>query len=148
MGPAETAPDVTEVAGARRVAVGRVVRKLRQVPFEGELSVAESSALALLERRGPATSSDLARMDRISPQSMGATLGALEARRLVARQADPLDGRRAVLSLTDAGRKVLQDRRNLRTEHLAKALAANFSRSEVQQLATAAPLLERLAQSI
>ena len=62
MGSADTVLDVTEVAGALRVAVGRVVRKLRQVPFEGELSVAESSALALLERGGPATSSDLARI--------------------------------------------------------------------------------------
>ncbi len=34
-----------EVAGALRVAVGLVVRKLRQPPNEGELTIAESSAL-------------------------------------------------------------------------------------------------------
>src|SRR5262245_51523250 len=141
-------PEAGSVAAALHVSIGLLRWRLRQVHVEGELSLPERSALARLDRVGPATSSELARIEQISPQSMGAPLGAREARGLVARQSDPLDGRRAVLSLTDAGRKVLQDRRNLRTEHLAKALAANFSRSEVQQLATAAPLLERLAQSI
>jgi hypothetical protein len=40
--------EVTDVAGALRVAVGLVVRKLRQAPYAGELTVAESAAL--LER--------------------------------------------------------------------------------------------------
>ena len=56
---------------------GLLVRKLRQAPPEGELTLAESSALSRLERGGPATSSDLARLDRISPQSMGVTVAAL-----------------------------------------------------------------------
>jgi hypothetical protein len=43
---------------------------------------------------------------------------------------------------------VLQSKRNARTERLAKALAAGFTPSEVRQLEAAAPLLERLAQSI
>ena len=69
--------DVSEVAGALRVAVGLLVRKLRQPLNEGELTIAESSALSRLERNGSATSSDLARLDRISPQSMGVTVAAL-----------------------------------------------------------------------
>ncbi|HEY2552402.1 MAG TPA: MarR family transcriptional regulator [Streptosporangiaceae bacterium] len=141
-------PDAGSVAAALHVSIGLLRWRLRQVHVEGELSLPERSALVRLDRVGPATSAELARIEQISPQSMGATLGALEARGLVARRSDPRDGRRAVLSLTEAGRKVLQDRRNLRTEHLAKALAANFTRLEVRQLMTAAPLLERLAQSI
>jgi DNA-binding MarR family transcriptional regulator len=140
--------DVSEVAGALRVAVGLLVRKLRQPLNEGELTIAESSALSRLERSGSATSSDLARLDRISPQSMGATLAGLEARGLVARHADPRDGRRVVLSITEAGQQVLQDKRNARTEQLAQALAARFTPDELRQLAAVAPLLERLAQSI
>ena len=53
-----------------------------------------------------------------------------------------------MLSVTGAGRQVLRDKRNARTEQLAKALAAGFTPAEVRQLAAAAPLLERLAQSI
>ena len=77
-------PDVTEVAAALRVSIGLLLRRLRQVRPDGELSLPETSALARLDRSGPATSSALAKLEQISPQSMGATLAALEARGLVA----------------------------------------------------------------
>jgi DNA-binding MarR family transcriptional regulator len=79
---------------------------------------------------------------------MGATLAALEARGLVERAVDPEDGRRMILSSTEAGLQVLRDRRNARTEQLARALSSGFSPAELEQLTAAAPLLERLAQSI
>jgi DNA-binding MarR family transcriptional regulator len=140
--------DVTEVAGALRVAVGLVVRKLRQAPYAGELTLAESSALSRLERGGPATSSDLARVDRISPQSMGVTDAALLDRGLIERARDPEDGRRIVLSVTDAGRRTLRDKRGARTEHIAAALRDGFSADELRQLEGATALLERLAEKL
>jgi DNA-binding MarR family transcriptional regulator len=141
-------PDVTDVAGALRASIGLLLRRLRQVQAEGELTLPESAALTRLDRSGPSTASALARLEQISPQSMGATLGALKARGLVERRPDPQDGRRVVLSVTDSGRQVLRDKRNARTERLAKALSAGFTPSELRQLEAAAPLLERLAQSI
>jgi DNA-binding MarR family transcriptional regulator len=141
-------PDVTDVAGALRASIGLLLRRLRQVQADGELTLPESAALTRLDRGGPSTASALARLEQISPQSMGATLGALEARGLVERRPDPQDGRRVVLSVTDSGRQALQDKRNARTERLAKALSAGFTPSELRQLEAAAPLLERLAQSI
>jgi DNA-binding MarR family transcriptional regulator len=141
-------PDVTEVAGALRVAVGLVVRKLRQAPSPGELSLAESSALSLLERGGPATSSDLARVDRISPQSMGVTVAALLDRGLIERNRDPEDGRRIVLSVTEAGLRTLRDKRGARTEHIAAALRDGFTEDELRQLEGASVLLERLAERL
>ena len=141
-------PDVGQVAAALRVSIGLLLRRLRQVRVEGELTLPESSALVRLDRGGPTTPSELAKLEQISPQSMGATLAALEARGLVERRADPQDGRRAVLSVTEAGRAVLLDKRNARTGQLAQALAAEFTPAELRQLMAAAPLLERLAQSI
>ena len=141
-------PDVTEVAGALRVAVGLVVRKLRQAPYAGELTLAESSALSRLERGGPGTSSDLARVDRISPQSMGVTVAALLDRGLIERNRDPEDGRRIVLSVTEAGRRTLRDKRGARTEHIAAALRDGFSHDELRQLEGATALLERLAEKL
>jgi DNA-binding MarR family transcriptional regulator len=140
--------DVRDVAAALRVSMGLLLRRLRQVGVPGELTVPETSALARLDRNGPATSSELARVEQISPQSMGATLSALEARGLVTRDPDARDGRRIVLSVTEAGRQLLRDKRDARTEHLARALAAGFTREELGQLMAAAPLLERLAQGI
>jgi DNA-binding MarR family transcriptional regulator len=141
-------PDVEEVAGALRVTVGLLVRRLRQVEGHGDLTLPESSALARLDRGGPATPSALARQEQISPQSMGATVAALEARGLVERRPDPEDGRRAVISVTEAGQRALWDRRNARTRQLARALSAGFTGAEIAQLSAATPLLERLAQSV
>jgi DNA-binding MarR family transcriptional regulator len=141
-------PDVSEVAGALRVSIGLLLRRLRQTRGEGELSLPETAALARLDRGGPATPGALAKLEQISPQSMGATIAALETRGLVERRADPGDGRRAVMSLTGAGLQVLRDRRNARTEQLARALSTGFTPAELRQLMAAAPLLERLAQSI
>jgi DNA-binding MarR family transcriptional regulator len=148
MNSVASVPDVTEVAGGLRVAVGLVVRKLRQAPYAGELTLAESSALSRLERGGPATSSDLARVDRISPQSMGVTVAALLDRGLIERNRDPEDGRRIVLSITEAGRRTLGDKRGARTEHIAAALRDGFSEDELRQLEGATALLERLAEKL
>ena len=140
--------DVSQVAGALQVAVGLLRRQLRQTQAHGELTAPETAALARLDRGGPATASALARLEQISPQSMGATLAALESRGLLQRRPDPADGRRVVLSVTDAGRQVLRNRRSARTEQLARALSAGFTRAELRQLMAAAPLIERLAQSL
>jgi DNA-binding MarR family transcriptional regulator len=141
-------PDVHEVAGALRVSIGLLLRRLRQTRAVGELTLPESSALTRLDRGGPATASALAKLEQISPQSMGATLGALEAKGLIERSPDPGDGRRAVLSVTEAGLGLIRDKRNARTEQFAKALSAGFTPAEIQLLAAASPLLERLAESI
>jgi DNA-binding MarR family transcriptional regulator len=149
MNAVESVTDVTEVAGALRVAVGLVVRKLRQTPMDGgELTLSEASALGRLERRGPATSSDLARSERISPQSMGVTVAALLDRGYIVRSRDPEDGRRIVLSITETGRQTVHDRRGARTEYLAAALRDGFTADELAQLRAVGPLLERLAEKL
>jgi DNA-binding MarR family transcriptional regulator len=140
--------DAGQVAAALRVSIGLLMRRLRQVQVEGELTLPENSALVRLDRGGPATPSALARLERISPQSMGATLAALEARGLIKRQPDPNDGRRTVMSVTEAGQQVLGDKRNARTEQLARALEVDFTTAELKQLMAAVPLLERLAHNI
>ena len=144
--PAEQ--EVEEVAAAVYLSVGLFRRRLRQLPAPGELSLPESAALRKLERGGPATVTVLAKAEQISAQSMGATLSTLEARGLVKRQSDPADGRRAVMSVTQAGLSALSDKRSARIAQLARALTAGFTPEELGQLMAAAPLIERLAESI
>jgi DNA-binding MarR family transcriptional regulator len=144
----ETRPEAQEVAAALYLSVGLFKRRLRQMPAEGELSLPESSALRRLERGGPATVTALARAEQISVQSMGATLSTLEARGLVERHPDPADGRRSVMSVTEAGLAALSDKRSARIAQLARALTAGFTPAELSQLMAAAPLIERLAENI
>jgi DNA-binding MarR family transcriptional regulator len=142
-------PLVDEVAGALHASVRLLVQRLRQTQaVEGDVTSAEISALARLDRTGSTTASELARLERISPQSMGATVGALEERGVVERMPDPKDGRRVILSLTAAGRDLLRRRRSARSEMLSDILGAEFTRTELKQLQAATPLIERLAHSI
>jgi DNA-binding MarR family transcriptional regulator len=146
--PTTSAANVDEIAAELRVSIGLLVRRLRQVPVKGGLTLSETSALARLDRGGPTTPGELAKQEQISPQSMGATLAALQARGLIERRADPGDGRRAVMSVTDAGLDLLRSGRNAKGRQLARALAAEFTPAELERLADAAPLLERLGQSL
>jgi DNA-binding MarR family transcriptional regulator len=141
-------PSVGDVAAALQLGIGLCLRRLRQVQPEGGLSLPEASVLKRLAQEGPATVTALAKAEQISVQSVGATLGTLEARGLLDRRPDPGDGRRSILSVTPAGRKALGDTRDARTGLLASALAAGFSAAELRQLMTAAPLIERLGQSL
>lgn len=125
-----------------------LVRKLKQTEAGDDLSLSETAALSRLDRGGPATSSELARHDKISPQSMGAIVAALEQRGLVARDRDPADGRRIVLTITETGRQVMRDRRGARTQRLARALSDGFTGDELAALRAAAPLFERLAEKL
>jgi DNA-binding MarR family transcriptional regulator len=142
------APDAHEVAAALRTAIGLLYRRLKQSALNDELTLAESSTLSRLERGGPASASELARHDRISPQSMGVTVAALEDRGLVERSRDPEDGRRIVLAVTDAGRQLIHDKRGARTSMIAAALGDGFSPDELNRLMAAVPLLERLAEKL
>ncbi|WP_019926408.1 MarR family winged helix-turn-helix transcriptional regulator [Nocardia sp. BMG111209] len=144
-----TDPDPAAVAAVLLTSVSVLLRRVRQVPAEGELTMPERAALSRLDRGGPATSSALAREMQVTAQSMGTTIAALRARGLVERHPDPDDGRRVVLTLTAAGRRALQDKRDARTEQLAAALTSGaFTPAELGRLAEAAALLERLAQHI
>jgi DNA-binding MarR family transcriptional regulator len=140
--------NAVDVADALMDGVGLLVRRLRQLPTTGALSMPERSALASLDRDGSATAAELARAQQMSPQSMGATLAALTERGLVRRDLDPADGRRVVLSVTAEGKKLLTARRSTRSQQLASAMATEFTPAELRRLMAATPLLQRLARSV
>jgi DNA-binding MarR family transcriptional regulator len=142
------AVDVLDAAASVRSSLGVVFRRLRQTQPDDGLTFSERSALARLEQGGPATAADLARLEQISPQSIGATVARLEARGLVDRVPDADDGRRVRVALTEVGRKALRQRRSARTEQLARALEAEFTDAELRRLLAALSLLERLAERL
>ena len=140
-------PDPQHVAGELRPVLGQLYRRIRQTKTADDLTLPESSALSRLERHGPVTGAQLAKLEQVSPQSIGATVQALESKGLIARAADPGDGRRVILSLTDAGRGVVQSKRTARTEQLTRGLAG-LSAEERARLLAAVPALERLSEQL
>ena len=103
--------------------------------------------LGRLRRAGPATVTALARAEGMRPQSMGATIAALEAAGMVGGTADAADRRQTIWALTPAGRARIEVSRSAREHWLQGAIAANFTPREQAQLAAALPLLQRLAES-
>lgn len=126
--------------------VGKLKRRLRDQAQVGDLTPSQASTLMRLEKEGPATASSLARAEGMRPQSMGAVIAALEAAGMVRGAPDPTDGRRTILSLTEACRKRLQEGRAARRDWLTAAIQARLSPQEQDEVAAAAALLKRLVE--
>jgi DNA-binding MarR family transcriptional regulator len=140
--------DVLRAAGQLRACLGPLVRRLRQIQAQGDLTMSQAALLARLERDGAAAPAELAAAEQIRPQSVAATLAVLQQRGLASRRPDEVDGRRVIVEITKAGRAWVQGARHEKAQRLAHAIADGFSPAEQQQLIAAIPLLERLGQII
>lgn len=87
-----------------RFAIGRVYRRFRTLRAEGELGEAAMATLTRIRKVGAQTLTELADEARVAPSSMSQTVNRLVAGGYLARSADPADGRRVLLTLTDLGR--------------------------------------------
>lgn len=137
-----------EIASGLRIVVGRLVRRLRQLHEEGDLTLSELSVLARLDQSGPLPARLVAEQERVTPQAMSQIVGVLEDRRMITRAPDPADGRRVLLSATEAARALLAGRRSTKARRLAMALESTLTPAEQQQLAALLPLLDRLADGL
>ncbi|WP_424642452.1 MarR family winged helix-turn-helix transcriptional regulator [Embleya sp. AB8] len=111
-----------------------------------DLTASQMSVLGRLEQEGDASVGELAVVERVRHQSMAATVAALEQRGLVSRRADPADGRRQVVSTSEAGHRFHADRRRAGDEWLSRALEEQLTETERQTVIEAMALLERVAR--
>ncbi|MFC8513917.1 MarR family winged helix-turn-helix transcriptional regulator [Streptomyces sp. NPDC057257] len=146
-GDARDLGDSTRLASELRLAVGRMTRRLRQAHAVGDVSLSGVSVLARLARDGADSPTSLAEMERVRPQAMASTLALLEQRGLVRRTPDAADGRRSIVAVTDQGRAMLAERRSESVQRLA-AVLDEFTAEERATLASALPLLDRMAERL
>ena len=126
-------------------AVGLLARRVRAAAASHELSWTESAVMARLTRDGPATTADLARAEAVKPQSMGATVAALEARGFVERKPHPTDGRQVNIELTARGFAVRKSARDAKRTWLAQAIA-QLDDGERETLFKAGGIITRLVE--
>jgi DNA-binding MarR family transcriptional regulator len=86
----------------------------------------------------------LAAAGSVRPQSMGATVAALEDLGHVRRAPDPSDGRQSIVSVTPTFETLLRDGRAARQDWLIGALQNTLTPAEQAQLAAAVDLLKRV----
>jgi DNA-binding MarR family transcriptional regulator len=133
-----------QVAIDLRAVVARLLRRLREAGADDEITPSQASALARLSKGGVSTVSALAAAEKVRPQSMAATVEALEALGLVTRSQDPGDGRRQIIDLTDAGWRHVEGQREAGAAWLEETLGTRVSPEELRTLGEAAAILQRV----
>lgn len=142
--PAGPDEDLVHAASELRVLAGQLIRRLRAVSESPDVTMSQASVLSRLDRDGPATTAALARAEGVRPQSMGATLMALEESGLVARTPHPTDRRQSLMLLTRKGRHQLEEVRRTREGWLIDAMRERLDDDERQILVQSVGLLRRL----
>jgi DNA-binding MarR family transcriptional regulator len=125
-------------------AIGLLMRRVRAAAASHELSITESAVMARLAREGPATTADLARAEGMRPQSMGATISALEDMEMIERKPHPTDGRQMNVQLTAKGTAVRKSAKDAKRTWLAQAIA-ELDEQERETLFKASEIIKRLA---
>lgn len=77
-------------------------------PRAGQLSGSQGAVLHILSRHGEMRSGELAERMDLRPSSLTEKLDRLSEKGLIVRRADPQDGRRSLVSLSEAGRRLLE----------------------------------------
>jgi DNA-binding MarR family transcriptional regulator len=131
-----------------RLGIVRMARRLRQEAAAEAMGLTPTSmsALATIERHGPLTPSELARIERVKRPTVTRTLGCLDREGLIERTPDPADGRSALISVNAAGRERLRRLRRRKNAYLARRMR-EMSAEDVATLERAAAILEGMLES-
>jgi DNA-binding MarR family transcriptional regulator len=120
---------------------------LRHLSDRTGMGLTANLTLSTLNREGPARVTALAAAASIGQPAMTELVQRLERQSLVTRVDDPGDGRAALVTITDAGRALLDDMRRDRRDRLADLLTALPADDEVTlslAMHVALPIIRRL----
>ncbi|KAA0086820.1 MarR family transcriptional regulator [Mycolicibacterium sp. P9-64] len=141
---AQVSDSAISAARDLRVMFSRLRRRLLEVATDEVLTPSQTAVLIRLVKDGPASTSQLAGAERVRPQSMAATLTGLDRHGLIAREPDPEDGRRQLITLTSVGRRHAENDRKVREEWLVRAMQDRYTEPERRVINEALTLLERI----
>lgn len=127
-----------------RAVTSRLRRRVMAVTDDESLTGGQAAVLMRIARGDATTASALAVAERVSPQAMAVTLGALRQRGYIVRSPDPTDGRRQLVEVTSEGRARVEEARDAGREWLETALSEQCTEAERQTIITAMAILERL----
>jgi DNA-binding MarR family transcriptional regulator len=147
-GGARPSVELAETAAAVRRGVAAMTRRLRGLREDHGVSPAKLSLLGRLVRAGrPLPAAEIARLERLQPQSLTRIIADLEALGLVQRSRSEADRRELLIEIAPTGRALLARDAERQSAWLARVLAARTTPSERGLLHLAARLLEDLAEA-
>lgn len=126
-----------------RLACLRIARRNR---FESVVQVPPHQAAVLVcIQRGAVSAGEIAEREKISAPTVSRTITSCVDAGWVSRAGNPEDGRRIILSLTEAGRRALEETVKAREEWMSSRLK-QLTAEEIALLEAALPVLERVAR--
>ena len=129
-------------AGEVAAGLSRLLSLIRWLSAPG-MSLTSAAALSTLEQSGPCRLTVLAVTEGVTQPAMTQLVSRLAEAGLVARCADPDDGRVVHVQLTDEGRDYVARRRAYRAERLS-SLLTQLSKADQEALAAALPAIDAL----
>ena len=125
-----------------RIACLRIARRNRH---ESVIRVAPHQVAVLVcIEAGTTSARQIATVEKVSAATISRTIAGLVEQGLVTRTPNERDGRRVDLSITEEGRRVMQETRQAREEWMAWRLS-HLTEEELQHLEAALPALEKIA---
>ncbi len=136
-----------ELAKEIRNMVTLMNRRLRkQVSNPEQLSVAESTVIQALMISNNLTPGELCIQMNVSTQFMSQVLRRLVSLKYIQKKGDKSDKRKTLISLTAAGKKMIETTRHEREEWLAQTIAFLYTQQEKDLIKNATQLILRLSE--
>jgi DNA-binding MarR family transcriptional regulator/uncharacterized glyoxalase superfamily protein PhnB len=126
-------------------AVLRLARRLRGARPGKAVNLSTLALLTALARRGPMSAAQLAREEKLQPQSLTRLLAAMTREGLIVRETDPADRRAHVIQITREGRGVVARDHAARRAWLDQAMDMALTAEERGRLLAAADLMLKVA---
>ncbi|MFJ6699435.1 MarR family winged helix-turn-helix transcriptional regulator [Streptomyces sp. NPDC091272] len=138
--------EVADLTDELQRAVTRIYRRVQAELPHRQLPNTQRYVLRHLIKDGPATARALSDRERISQPAMTQTINALQAAGLVTRSPDPSDGRKLLVSATDAAHELNSTSQRVKHAWLHERLS-ELSDDELQALDIARRVFDTMADS-
>ncbi len=127
-----------------RQSIRAIEQYSRKLSTQYDVTAPQLICLATIGENAPVAVNDLARKVHLSPSTVVGICNRLEKKELLTRHAHPTDGRRTNLSLTDAGKSLLDEA----PQPLQEKLATSFGKLSEEEQQTIVTSLEKIVDMI
>lgn len=139
--------DSIELSSSLRAVIATLHKGLRkQTSAVHAYSMTELETIGHLFRAGSLLPTELAALTRITTQSMSQILSKMEAQEIIKRTPSKEDKRKVYISLTAAGKKMVQKNQYEKDVWLKRVIEESLTDKEQELLAKALPVLNKLIE--